>query len=74
MYPTAAPPPPRAEAPGAARAGEIWIAGHWDWQNGDWTWLAGRWERAHPDAAWVAGRWELQGNYYVWVDGRWDRR
>jgi hypothetical protein len=74
MYPTAAPPQPRAENSGTARPGELWIAGHWDWQGGAWAWLAGHWEPVHPNEAWVAGRWELQGSYYVWVEGRWDRR
>lgn len=72
MYPTSAPPPPRAESYGRPRPGYLWVAGRWDWRDGQWTWLEGRWERARPREAWVAGRWELQGNYYVWIEGRWD--
>jgi hypothetical protein len=72
MYPTAAPPPVRVENYGGARAGMVWLAGRWNWQNGQWAWLDGHWERERANARWVEGRWELQGNYYVWVDGRWD--
>ena len=73
MYPTVAPPPPRAESYGAARSGYVWVTGRWNWQNGQWAWVDGHWERQRANQVWVPGRWELQGNYYVWVEGRWDR-
>ena len=73
IYPTVAPPPPRAEASNA-RAGYVWVSGRWDWRNGAWAWVDGHWERQRANQVWVAGRWELQGNYYVWVEGRWDTR
>lgn len=73
MYPTQAPPPVRVENFGAPRAGYLWVAGRWDWRNGNWAWIDGHWERERANMQWYPGRWELQGNYYVWVEGRWDR-
>lgn len=74
MYPTQAPPPPRTESYGARRAGFVWVAGRWDWRNGQWMWVDGHWERERANQVWIPGRWELQGNYYVWIDGRWGTR
>ena len=73
MYPTVAPPPPRAESV-QPRGGYVWVSGRWNWANGNWAWVDGHWEREKANQAWVAGRWELQGNYYVWIDGRWGNR
>ena len=73
MYPTQAPPPIRVESSGPPRAGFLFVAGRWDWRNGNWAWVPGHWERERANMTWVGGRWELQGNYYVWVEGRWDR-
>lgn len=72
IYPTVAPPPPRAE-PASTRSGYVWVSGRWDWRNNQWAWVDGHWERQRANMVWVPGRWELQGNYYVWVEGRWDR-
>lgn len=72
MYPTSAPPPVRVENYGSPRSGYLWVAGRWDWKNGNWAWVDGHWERERANMMWVPGRWELQGNYYVWVEGRWD--
>lgn len=72
-YPTAAPPPLRAESAGS-KAGFVWIAGRWDWRNGNWAWVDGHWERERANQAWAAGRWELQGNRWVWIEGSWQVR
>jgi len=65
------PPAPRNENPGA-KAGYIWVTGHWDWRAGNWEWIPGHWERQRAKHRWRDGRWELQGNVYVWVEGGWD--
>ena len=70
MYPTAAPPPMRAENV-QPRGGYVWVSGRWNWTNGNWAWVDGHWEREKANQVWVGGRWELQGNYYVWIEGRW---
>ncbi|MDB4963059.1 MAG: hypothetical protein JWP01_3058 [Myxococcales bacterium] len=73
MYPTVAPPPPRAEQV-QQRRGYVFVNGRWDWRNGNWAWVDGHWEREKANSVWLPGRWELQGNYYVWVEGRWGNR
>ena len=70
-YPTAAPPPVQVENPGV-KAGFVWVAGHWNWTNGNWAWQPGHWERERANMMWTAGRWELQGNRYVWIEGKWE--
>ena len=70
MMPTSAPPPPQAEHP-AARAGFVWIGGHWDWKAGKWAWLPGHWERERAGRRWQEGRWEQRGSNWAWVDGQW---
>ncbi len=68
-YPTAAPPAPRYANPGA-KAGYVWIRGHYEW-NGRWEWQNGHWEREKKGKVWRAGVWEKRGNRYVWVEGGW---
>lgn len=70
--PRQAPPPPRAERPGAARRGFVWVQGHWDWRNGRWEWIGGHWEREQRGKRWNPVRWEQRGGVWVRVDGRWD--
>jgi len=70
IYPTQPPPAPRVERP-APRAGYVWIAGHYRWENGRYEWLDGHWERARARMHWEPGRWQRRGNNYVWVEGRW---
>jgi hypothetical protein len=70
-FPTAPPPAPQAERPGAARAGHVWIAGHYKWQAGRYAWVPGHWERARAGKRWMRGSWKKQGGQYVWVEGSW---
>jgi hypothetical protein len=69
-----APPAPQAENPGA-RAGFVWVRGHWEWRASKYEWIAGHWERARANVHWNDGRWEqrAQGNvsYWVWIEGGW---
>lgn len=66
---TVPPPPPQAERH-EARAGFVWIGGHWAWK-GKWEWLPGHWERERAGYAWREGRWEKRGNAWYWIEGEW---
>ncbi|MBX3160590.1 MAG: YXWGXW repeat-containing protein [Deltaproteobacteria bacterium] len=70
-YPREAPPAPRAEA-SAAKAGFVWVAGHWEWRAKKWEWLPGHYERERAGKKWRDGRWDRQGDRYTWVAGGWD--
>lgn len=72
QYPTAPPPAPQAEQPPPQRNGYIWVAGRYNWVNGDYAWTAGHWERAKAGHAWIPGQWQQQGDHYIWVEGRWN--
>lgn len=68
-----APPPPRREALPRARRGQVWVAGHWQWQGRRHVWVPGYWVQARPgyryrQPVWVQrnGQWQLRG-------GGWDR-
>src|SRR5215207_7971975 len=69
--PREAPPPPRAEQREAARAGFVWVSGHWDWRGGRWEWVSGRWERERAKKKWRDVRWEQRDGAWVRVDGDW---
>src|SRR5688572_26801972 len=69
--PREAPPPIRAEKREAARAGFVWVSGHWDWRGGRWEWVSGRWERERAKKKWRDARWEQRGGIWVRIDGDW---
>ena len=53
-------------------AQHVWIAGHWRWQDGNYSWVSAHWELPPiPGAVWVEPRWETKGNGYVLVEGSW---
>lgn len=68
-----APPPPRYEAVPRARRGQVWVAGHWEWQGRRHVWKSGYWLKARPGYAYSAPRWEQRGGRWVMQEGRWDR-
>jgi hypothetical protein len=70
-YPTAPPPAPQAEPPQRPRAGYVWIAGNYEWKDGDYAWTPGHWERQKASQRWVDGHWDRQGDRYVWIPGAW---
>ena len=65
------PPPPREDRPVVVRPGHVWVRGHWDWRNGQWTWIDGHWERQRAGYVYTDGRWERRGNGWYWVQGQW---
>ncbi len=69
--PTQAPPAPREER-FEPRRGWVWIAGHWDWHNGQYVWSDGAWERERRGKRWRSASWELRNGAWVRIDGGWD--
>lgn len=68
-----APPAPRYEARGTARAGYEWVPGYWRWERGRYVWVSGHWERARRGWVWQPARWERRYNGWVFIPGRWVR-
>lgn len=68
--PTMPPPPPREET-WAARAGFVWIPGHYEWRANAYAWIPGHMERERAGHHWNPGRWENRGGTWVWVEGSW---
>lgn len=64
------PPEPRAENY-APMAGQVWVRGHWSWNNNQWVWVNGRYEPIRQGYAWQDGRWEPRNGTWHWVDGQW---
>ena len=68
-----APPPARYEAVPRARRGQVWVAGHWQWQGRRHVWKSGYWLKARPGYNYNAPRWEQRGGRWYMDEGRWDR-
>jgi hypothetical protein len=64
----AAPPAVQVETVPAPMAGQVWVAGYYDYKDGQYVWSAGHYEAERPGYVYVAPRYE-EGKYYV---GRWD--
>jgi hypothetical protein len=64
------PPAPQVES-SPTRSGYLWVHGHWDWRNAQWTWVGGHWERERQGYAWSEGRWERRGSSWHWIEGTW---
>jgi hypothetical protein len=62
------------QAPGPAPStGHVWMAGHWNSENGQWKWVAGHWDLPPSrSAVWIPGHWIQGGNGWVWVNGAWN--
>ncbi len=75
--PVSSPPPPekaegtRPEAPGF---GYIWVAGYWDYLDGNYIWRDGRWVQGKPDYEYVRARYEYDGKAWVFHRPHWKRR
>jgi hypothetical protein len=67
------PPPslPEATPPASTNdAGEMWIAGHYSYVNGQWTWVDGMWQRPpHPNGTWIPGSYDALSKR--WTEGHW---
>jgi hypothetical protein len=70
-----APPALRVETqPASPGPDYVWIAGHWEYRDGQYTWIGGRWERPVSEGMiWVSPRWVRHGDgTYSFVAGHWD--
>jgi len=67
------PPRPRFERrPRMAPQGQVWVAGHWTWNNNQWAWNAGHFEAPpRPRARWVAPQVVRRGRTWQVMPGRW---
>ena len=71
-----APPPEKAEGtrPEAPGYGYIWVAGYWDYLDGNYIWRDGRWVQGKPDYEYVRARYEYDGKAWVFHRPHWKRR
>lgn len=65
------PPPPQLERPPELPTGYVWVGGHWESHDSQWTWIRGRTVLARGGYQWTDGRWERRGNSWHWVEGTW---
>ena len=69
-----APPPPRREAVPRPRRGQVWVAGHWEWQGRRHVWAPGYWIKARPGYQYRQPQWVKKGNgQWQMRGGGWDR-
>ena len=70
------PPPEKAEGtrPSAPGYGFIWVAGYWDYLDGNYIWRDGRWVQGKPDYEYVRARYEFDGKSWVFHRPHWKRR
>jgi hypothetical protein len=54
-------------------SGHVWMAGHWNSENGQWKWVAGHWDLPPSrSAVWVPGHWMQGSGGWAWVNGAWN--
>ena len=71
------PPPEKAEGarPAAPGYGYIWVAGYWDYLDGNYIWRDGRWVQGKPDYEYVRARYDNDaGKGWVFHRPHWKRR
>lgn len=69
----AAPPPPRYERLPGPRAGQVWVPGHWQWNERAYAWRGGYWQPARRDYAYAPGGWVRVNDGWRWREGDWRR-
>jgi hypothetical protein len=73
----ASPPPAEkgeANKPAAPGFGYIWVAGYWDYLDGNYIWRDGRWVQGKPDYEYVRARYDNDGKSWVFHRPHWKRR
>jgi hypothetical protein len=71
-FPTEPPPPNQAERVPPPQLGQVWDAGHWDWNGHAYSWRRGSWRDARPGFHWVDDKWEQMGDQWHHVAGHWE--
>jgi hypothetical protein len=61
----------KTSAPGF---GYIWVAGYWDYLDGNYVWRPGRWVQGKPDYEYVRARYEYDGKTWVFHRPHWKKR
>jgi hypothetical protein len=76
--PVQSPPPPEkveAARPAAPGFGYIWVAGYWDYLDGNYIWREGRWVQGKPDYEYVRARYDNEaGKGWVFHRPHWKKR
>ena len=73
---SAQPPVERSEGdkPAAPAYGYIWVAGYWDYLDGNYIWRSGHWMQGKADYEYVRARYEFDGKTWVFHRPHWKRR
>jgi hypothetical protein len=71
-----APPADKAEdaKPVAPGFGYIWVAGYWDYLDGNYIWRSSRWVQGKPDYEYVRARYDQVGQQWTFHRPHWKRR
>src|SRR5262245_49153852 len=69
--PPADKPETRMASPGF---GYIWVAGYWDYLDGNYVWRGGRWVQAKADYEYVRARYEFNGQQWMFHRPHWKKR
>ena len=67
----------RAEAAHLGRSrlpAPIWVAGYWDYLDGNYIWRDSRWVQGKPDYEYVRARYEYDGQAWTFHRPHWKRR
>ncbi len=68
-----APPAPRYEPVPVQRSGQVWVPGHWQWNERAYAWRQGYWQQARPEYVYAPGRWVRADGGWRWAEGDWKR-
>jgi hypothetical protein len=70
------PPPEKTEGsrPTSPGFGYIWVAGYWDYLDGNYIWRDGRWVQGKPDYEYVRARYDYDGKAWMFHRPHWKRR
>ena len=68
-----APPAPRYEPAPRPRSGQVWVPGHWQWNDRAYAWRPGYYVAARPDYAYAPGGWVRADGGWRWREGDWRR-
>ena len=70
------PPPEKAEGtrPASPGYGYIWVAGYWDYLDGNYIWRDGSWKQGKPDYEYVRARYDYDGKAWTFHRPHWKRR
>jgi hypothetical protein len=71
-----APPADRDEGtrPTAPGPGYLWVAGYWDYLDGNYLWRSGHWLPNQPQFEYVRARYDFDGSGWIFHRPHWKRR